>query len=175
MRRSLHIGFFEDEHDLVNAARECRKRGIPVLDVVSPFPIHGIDEVLGIRPSRLGWVTMVGGALGLLLGLGFQYWSSATDWPLNIGGKPFDSLPAFIPVAFETTVLLAGLGTAFFLLFRSRLWPGKKALPGMESTTDDRHALILSQADAEFSTDVFTDLWERYGAVDSRMETEELP
>jgi len=174
MRRSLHIGFFEDEHDLMEAARECRERGIPVLDVVSPFPIHGVDEVLGIKRSRLGWVTASCGAVGLLLGLWFQYWSSATDWPLNIGGKPFDSLPAFVPVAFEMTVLFAGLGTAFFLIFRSGLWPGKKAVAGMESTTDDRHALILAQKDAEFRLEDFTELWERHGAVGSRMETEEV-
>ena len=173
MSRSLHIGFFEDEHDLLAAARECRGRGIPVLDVVSPFPIHGIDEVLGIRPSRLGWVTAAGGALGLCLGLWFQYWSSATNWPLDVGGKPFDSLPAFVPVGFEMTVLLAGLGTAFFLLVRSGLWPGKQPAKGMESTTDDRHALILAQQDAEFRVEDFTDLWKRHGAVGSRMETEE--
>lgn len=172
MSRSLHTGFFFDEHDLVAAARECRERGIPVVDVVSPFPIHGLDEVLGIRPSRMGWVTFIGGAVGLGLGFWLQYWTSAFDWPLNIGGKPLDSLPAFIPVAFELTILIAGLATAGALLARSRLWPAKRVPAGLEVTTDDRHALILAQQDASFRDVDFEELWRRHGAVDSRRETE---
>ncbi len=172
MNRSLHTGFFEDEHDLLNAARECRERGIPVVDVVSPFPIHGLDDVLGIRPSRLGWVTFAAGATGLSFGFFLQYWTAAVDWPLNIGGKPLDSMPAFIPVAFELTVLFAGLGTAFFLLFRSKVWPTRTAPAGLEVTTDDQHALILAQADGAFMDADFEDLWCRHGAVNSRRETE---
>lgn len=174
MTQSFHIGFFADERDLLDAAKECRSRGIPIVDVISPFPIHGIDGVLGIRPSRLPWITLGGGALGLAIGLWLQYWTSAVDWPLNVGGKPFDSLPAFVPVAFELTVLIAGLSTVFFLLFRSRIWPGRRSTPGFESTTDDRHALVLAQADAAFQEEDFTALWERYGAAESRKETEEL-
>jgi hypothetical protein len=174
MSRRLHIGLFDDDRDLVDAARECRARGIPILDVVTPFPIHGLDEVLGIRPSRLPWVTLTGGAVGMALGLGFQYWSSAVNWPLNIGGKPFDSLPAFVPVGFEMTILLAGLATAGALLARSRLWPGRRPPRGLEATTDDRHALILVQGDAAFRDEDFVDLWRRCGAESWRTETEEL-
>ncbi len=165
---SLHTGFFEDERDLLDAARECKARGIPIADVVTPYPIHGIDEVLGIKRSRLPWVTLIGGAIGASAGLGFQYWSSASDWPVNVGGKPFDSLPAFIPVGFEMTVLIAGLSTALFLLIRCCLWPGKKPVPGLERTSDDRLALILEQRDAAFVTGDFRELFERHGAVESR-------
>ena len=59
MTCSLHVGFFEDDRDLLEAVRECRARGMPILDVVSPFPVHGLDEALGIRPSRLPWVTLI--------------------------------------------------------------------------------------------------------------------
>lgn len=173
MSQSLHIGFFEDEHDLLAAATECRERGIPVVDVVSPFPIHGLDEVLGIRPSRLGWVTFIGGAVGLGLGFWLEYWTSAVDWRINVGGKPFDSLPAFIPVAFEVTILIAGLATAFALLARSRLWPSKSVPPGLEATTDDQHALILEQTDAAFQDSDFQDLWLRHGAANSTREKQE--
>jgi hypothetical protein len=173
MRRRLHIGFFEDEHDLLEAVRDCRARSIPVVDVVSPYPIHGLDDAMGIRTSRLPWVTLVGGAVGLSLGLWLQYWSSATNWPLDVGGKPFDSLPAFVPVAFELTILFAGLSTGFALLFRSRLWPGKSVHTGLESTTDDRHALILAQEDARFPDGAFSDLWVRHGAAESREVSEE--
>jgi hypothetical protein len=174
MSRSLHIGFFDDDRDLIDAVRECRARQIPILDVVSPFPLHGLDEELGIRPSRLPWVTLAGGAVGLSIGLLFQYWSSAVNWPLNIGGKPFDSLPAFVPVAFETTILLAGLSTAAALLARSRLWPGRRPPSGLEATTDDQHALILEQSDAAFCEEDFVELWGKHGATSYRKETEEL-
>ena len=175
MSRRLHIGFFEDDRDLLDAVRECRRREIPVVDVVSPFPIHGVDQALGIRPSRLGWVTFAGGAAGCALGLWLQYWTSAVDWPLNVGGKPFDSLPAFIPVVFELTILLAGLATALLLLVRCGLWPGRKAPAGLEATTDGRMALILAQSDASFRSEDYADLWSRHGASESRVQTEELP
>ncbi len=72
MSSRLHIGLFQDERDLLDAARECRRREIPIADVVSPHPVHGIDEILGIRPSRLPWVTLLAGALGATLGLGLR-------------------------------------------------------------------------------------------------------
>lgn len=172
MSRRLHTGFFEDTRDLLAAAAECRERKIPVVDVVSPFPIHGLDDVLGIRPSRLPWVTLIGGAVGLLCGFWLQYWTSAVNWPINIGGKPYDSFPAFVPVAFEMTILFAGLSTALALLVRSRLWPAKRIPEGLESTTDDRLALIVSQADAAFRDSDFLDLWRRHGAVEFRQESE---
>ena len=170
MSSSLHIGFFADHHDLLGAARECRERGIPIVDVVSPFPIHGLDDVLGIRPSRLPWVTLAGGAVGLSLGFALQYWTAAVNWPLNVGGKPLDSFPAFVPVAFELTVLIAGLSTAAALLLRSRVWPGRRATTGFEMTSDDRHALILAQADAAFCTEDFGELLRRHGAAELRHE-----
>jgi hypothetical protein len=174
MRRSLHVGLFADDRDLLDAVRECREREIPILDVVTPFPLHELDEAMGLRRSRLPWVTLIGGAVGLAIGLGFQYWSSAVNWPLDVGGKPFDSLPAFVPVAFEMTILLAGLSTAGALFFRSKLWPGRKPPRDLEATTDDRHALVLTQADAAFREEDFVDLWQRHGAESYRMETEEL-
>jgi len=173
MSGRLHIGFFEDARDLLDAARECRARSIPIKDVISPFPIHGLDDVLGIKRSRLPWVTLIAGGVGLATGLVLQYWTAAVNWPLNVGGKPLDSLPAFVPVAFEMTVLFAGLATAAALLMRSRVWPGRPAIRGYERTTDDRHALILAQRDATHATAVFEDLLQRHGALDLRDEEDE--
>lgn len=171
----VHIGYFEDDRLLLAAARECRERAIPVADVVSPHPIHGLDPVLGLRPSRLPWVTLIGGAAGLSLGLGFQYWSSAVSWPLDVGGKPFDSLPAFVPVAFEMTILIAGLATFFMLLLRCGLRPGKRLKGALDSTTDARMALILEQKDATLQERDFVELLERHGAVKiSQLSSEEV-
>jgi hypothetical protein len=90
----------------------------------------------------------VGGAAGLGLALWFQFWSTAQDWPLNVGGRPWNSLPAFAPVAFECMVLLGGFGLVFAWLFRCRLYPGKKAVPPMAGLTDDRFAFVLCALDA---------------------------
>lgn len=171
---SVHVGYFGDARDLLDAVKECRKRSIPILDVISPFPVHGLDAELGIRPSRLPWITLGAGILGVSAGFWLEYWTASVSWPLNIGGKPLDSLPAFIPVAFEMTILFAGLATAAALFWRSKLWPGRRVQPGFEATTDDQHALLLSQADASFSDEVFEELLLRHGAVDLRHETEDL-
>lgn len=164
MSRSMHVGVFEREEDLLRAIDESRRLNLEVIDAHSPYPIHGIDERMGIRRSRLTLVCFFGGLAGLCLGLFFQYWTSATDWPINVGGKPFDSLPAFVPVGFELTVLLGGLSTAFMLLWRSRLWPGKTS-HAIEGVTDDRFALVLARRDASLQAREVPLLLERHGAV----------
>jgi hypothetical protein len=141
-----HLASFDDEHALVDAIGRCRAAGLEVVEAWSPHPVHGIDAHLGIPRSRLPVLCFIGGATGLLLGTAFQYWSSAFDWPLNVGGKPFDSLPAFLPVMFELTVLLAGLTTVFALLARSRLWPGREARVHA-GVTDDRFVLAATPRD----------------------------
>ena len=173
MTGSIHVGYFEDARDLLDAAKECRDRKIPILDVISPFPVHGLDAVLGIKPSRLPWVTLGAGIVGVSAGFLLQYWTASVNWPLNIGGKPMNSLPAFMPVAFELTILFAGLATAAGLFLRSKIWPGRRIPKGFERTTDDRHALILSQRDASFPDDVFEEVLQRHGAVDLRHEAED--
>ena len=169
MRRIHHVGVFEREASLRAAIGESRRRGLDVVDAYSPYPIHGIDELMGIRRSRLTLVCFFGGLAGLAIGLGFQYWSSAVSWPTNVGGKPFDSLPAFVPVAFEMTVLLAGLSTAFMLMLRSRLWPGKRTR-AVEGVTDDRFAVVIARKDAALASAELVDLLARHGAVETWQE-----
>jgi hypothetical protein len=100
---------FRHEQELLDAALEARQAGFEVYDVYTPFPVHGMDQAAGLRPSRLTWIALIAGAVGLMFGLGLQVWTSAYDWPLNVGGKPFNSFPLFIPVTFELTVLFSGL------------------------------------------------------------------
>ncbi|MFN0007115.1 MAG: DUF3341 domain-containing protein [Planctomycetota bacterium] len=175
MTRTLHIGWFAAEQDLLGAVAACRSLGIRVVDVHSPHPVHGIDAALGIPHSRLGWVTFAAGAAGGTLGLLFQYWASASDWPLNVGGKPFDSFPAFVPVAFETTVLFAGLATAAAMILRSGLRPGRRSRRSLAAATDDRYALVVTRDDAACPADALPELWKRHGAVATSSEAEDLP
>lgn len=161
---SIHLGVFDDEARLMNAVRESRGLGLEILDVRSPYPIHGLDDIAGIPRSRLPIACFIGGAVGLGLSLWFQYWANTVDWPVNIGGKPMNSLPAFAPVAFEITVLLAGLTVVFGLLIRSGLCPTVKAPPDL-GTTDDRFALFVVRPDASVSDEQLRDLWRRNGAL----------
>jgi hypothetical protein len=170
MSQRLHTAFFDDERALLDATRACRARGMPVVDAYSPFPVHGLDEALGIRRSRLPWVCLVAGAAGMTLGLGFQYWASAVDWPLDVGGRPFDSLPAFMVIGFEMTILLAGLATAAALCVRSRLWPGRRWPAGLEATTDAELALVVAESDARFEPGAHRRLLLEHGALRVREE-----
>lgn len=136
------IAVFTDERGLLAATRAVRERGCEVVDVHTPYAVHGLDEAMGLEPSRLSWVCLACGALGAGVALWFQFWTSAVDWPLNVGGKPFNSLPAFVPVTFELCVLLAGLGVVAALLIRCRLWPGRRvSLPDVRAT-NDRFVLV---------------------------------
>lgn len=172
MSRRIHVALFASEAALLDAARACRGRGLEILDVLSPYPIHGIDEVAGIGRSRLPAACLAGGVVGLSLALWFQYWSSSVDWPIDVGGKPWDSLPAFAPVAFEMTILLAGLATVFGLLLRSGLVPWKRVDVAALRVTDDRFALAVARRDAAVSDADLERLWRELGAVEtlSRIE-----
>jgi hypothetical protein len=165
MSQIQHIGVFESEAELVSAIDESRAKDLQVVDAYTPYPIHGIDERIGIGRSRLTLVCFAAGLTGLIVGLGFQYWTSASNWPINVGGKPFDSLPAFIPVGFELTVLFGGLATAFFLMARSRLWPGKRSR-ALEGVTDGRFALVIARKDATLASSELRALLLAHGAVD---------
>lgn len=104
-------GIWRDEHQLVEAAKKMRQAGFKKFEAISPFPLHGIDEAMGIPRSWIPYVTFVFGLAGAAFGTWFTWWTSAVDWPLIIAGKPFWSLPAFIPIIFECTILFAALSS----------------------------------------------------------------
>lgn len=148
MNSPVLVATFADERDLLDGAERLRLAGFRLCDVYAPYPVHGLDRVLGLRPSRLSWVCFACGAIGLLGMLGFQHWTAAIDWPINVGGKPWNSLPADAPVAFESLVLLAGFGTVFALFAVSRLYPGRAPRMPTPRVTDDRFALVIEQSSA---------------------------
>lgn len=102
-------GIFMTEESILNAARKVREAGFKKFDVISPFPIHGMEEACDIKRSWIPWVTFIAALTGLLAGLALTYWTSAVNWPINVGGKPYFSLPAFVPIIFELTILFAAL------------------------------------------------------------------
>jgi len=108
-------GLFEDEESFLKAAQGANS--IKNLDAITPYPVHGLEQILNIKRSWIPWVTFIFGLMGFLAGLALTYYTSAISWPLVIGGKPFFSLPAFIPVVFECTVLFAALATVVALFY----------------------------------------------------------
>jgi hypothetical protein len=113
----------------------------------------------------LTWIAFVAGAVGLVFALTLQVWTSAYDWPLNVGGKPFNSFPLFIPVAFELTVLFSGLIAIGVLFARNRMWLFSKRRV-FDQVTDDHFVLVLKQSDASFDIEKALILFARYHAVD---------
>ena len=155
--------YFTNEDDLKGCAAEARLRGIDVYDVFSPYPVHGIDKAVGLKPSRLTWIGFAAGVAGLSFALVLQVWTSAYDWALNVGGQPFNSFPLFIPVGFELTVLFAGLISIGVLFMRNRLWIfSKKKI--FERVTDDRFVLVLQQTGASLDMNKANLLFEKYNA-----------
>src|SRR3954471_21028411 len=107
------LGEFDNVDKVVRAAQMVRRAGFTRWDVHTPFPVHGIDYAMGIKPTILPWLVLGGGLFGLVGGLVLEWWTNAIDYKYMISGKPIWSLPANIPVAFETTVLIASLTAVF--------------------------------------------------------------
>lgn len=145
------IGYFDDPHQLVEATAQVRQANYQHFDAYTPYPVHGLEAAQGLKRSPLPFVTFAAGLTGCSLGFLLQYWTSAVDWPINVGGKPFNSWPAFIPVTFECTVLFAGLATvaAMFLLNGLPNIRRKAFDPGL---TRDRFALLI-EAPLEVESD----------------------
>ncbi|MEX2116895.1 MAG: DUF3341 domain-containing protein [Bacteroidota bacterium] len=175
MSKRLFIAYFENEEDILGVTRAARESGYDIRDVFSPYAVHGLDKAMGLRPSRLPWICLGFALLGAAAKLWFQIWTSAFDWPVNVGGKPMASIPAFVPVTFEISVLFAGLGTvaAFFLI--SRLRPGKKPAIRLDRATNDRYVLILVENDAGFDASAAAALCKEFRCVhfEERLEDEQ--
>jgi hypothetical protein len=116
------------------------------VDAFTPYAVHGLDKAMGLRRSRLPFVCFAAAMLGAAFALSLQIYTSSVAWPINVGGKPFVSWPAFIPVAFELTVLFAALISAFTFFGRSKLFPGNRQI-ALSRVTDDRFALVLQAED----------------------------
>jgi Protein of unknown function (DUF3341) len=137
------VGIFDDEDVLVHAVEKIRDKGIKIEEVYSPFPVHGLDEALGYRRTRLPIAAFLFGLTGTSLALTTQIWMLGYDWPMIIGGKNFASLPPFIPVTFELTVLLSALGMVATFLIVSDMKPYRWPKSFDIRSTDDKHAMAI--------------------------------
>jgi Protein of unknown function (DUF3341) len=142
---------YDDPEVLKGAARKAVSAGLKVRDVFSPFPVHGLDPIIGIKRTRLGIAAFMYGITGTSLALlGFWYFM-IHDWPMNIGGKPnwtlYHNLPAFTPVMFEFTVLCAAHGMSITYLIRNKTLPGMPARNPDPRSTDDKFVMEIRTED----------------------------
>jgi hypothetical protein len=151
--RAEILAEFETEQQLSAAARTLRAQGYRALDAYIPYPAAEVEEALGLRRSWLSRYVLVAGLVGAGAAYVAQWWISAVDYPLNIGGRPQHSPLAFVPITFEMGVLLAALVAVAALLLLAglpRLWHPVFAVPGFERATIDRFWLSISAADPQF-------------------------
>ena len=135
------VGLFDHEDKLINAIRSFKKEKVEITDALTPFPVHGLEDELGLRETRLHTTGFLFGITGMFVALSVLTWVMTTSYPINFGGKPNFALPSFIPIVFELTVLFASVGMVAVYCIRNGLYPG--AVPRIldERITDDRFAL----------------------------------
>ncbi len=145
---------FERQEELIHAVRRARAAGYRNLDAYTPFPVEHLSEELGFHHSGLALIVLIGGLLGAAGGFLLQYWISAVDYPLNIGGRPLNSWPAFIPVTFEMTILVAALSAVLGMLALNRLPMPYHPLfnsPRFALANRNRFFLCIESADQKFN------------------------
>ena len=144
---------FADAADLLEAARRTREAGYRKFDAFSPFAIEGMTELLDDSTINISYIVLGGGFVGMLVGLGMQYWSAVVNYPIEVGGRPLDSIPAFVPIAFELFVLFAAFSGVIGMLLLNRLpmpYHPVFNVPQFREVTRDRFFLSIETSDPQF-------------------------
>lgn len=158
------MGVFLEEAQILKAAESTRLKGYKDFDAITPYPVHGLEEAVGIKRSWLPYVTLVAGATGCLFGLWFTWWTSAVNWPINVGGKPMWSLPAFVPIIFELTILFAALASVKTLILVALGLP-KINPPVVDlDLTSHKFGLFISDKDQKYNVEDIKALMKDLGA-----------
>jgi hypothetical protein len=171
MANKIYYAMYDDDHKCLDGAKKLVGEGVHVADAFSPFPIHGIDPVIGVQHTRLGICAFLYGITGTMLAIfGIKYFM-ISDWPMIVGGKPngtmLENLPGFIPPIFEFTIFCAAHGMAITYLIRNKTLPGMPARNPDPRTTDDKFVLEIRTADNHgMSADKIQSLLKETGIVE---------
>jgi hypothetical protein len=172
MEKTNIIGIYDDPDVVVAAARSIKEKGIQIKNVFTPFPIHELWEVLGLR-TRLPILTFIYGTIGLVSIYFFLYWTSVVNYPLKFGGKPLNSL-SFIIIMFVGTIFVAVLLTFMTFFIRQKIGPGKKVTMIDPRTTDDKFAIVIEKSPDFSEEDVkkITAILKETGATEVSVKAE---
>jgi Protein of unknown function (DUF3341) len=166
------VGCFDDEKILFPAVKNVRKAGYKIHDVYTPFPIHGLDHAMGLRETSLHTAGFIYGITGTTTALSCISWILVKDWPLNIGGKPHFSLPAWIPITFELTVLFAAVGMVITFCYLCQLAPFVKRHHFHARATDDLFVMAIECTEKTSDSELQAFL-QKAGAVEVNVQTAE--
>ena len=144
-------GLYNDEEDLLRAVRQANSDHLEIMDVYTPFPVHGLDPLLGLAESRLHIAGFVYGMLGTLTAFLGMTWIFTKDWPIIFGGKPYWSFPAFVPIIFELTVLFAAIGMTVTFYIVNGLGPGVVNPTIDLRITDDKFCIAFDKSEVDAS------------------------
>lgn len=150
---ALILAQFETPDEIYQAACKVRDAGYEKWDCHTPYPLHGLDDAMGLKPTPLGWVSFVCGMTGLLTAVLMIQYMNNWDYPIIIGGKPAGAFPSMVPIMFELTVLLTGFGTLFGLLHMAKLPMHYHAIfnsDRFEAATDDKFFISIEASDSKF-------------------------
>lgn len=165
-KQRVLLAEFDTPAEIVAAAGRLQEAGYRRYDAHTPFPVHGLDKAMKITDSKLGWIVLAHGLAGGVGALALQWFTSAVDYPMIIGGKPFFSFQAFVPVTFALTILLSAFGSVFGMLFLNGLPRWNHPLlnhPNMRRATDDKFFLSVESGDPKFDTTRTRALLEQIG------------
>jgi hypothetical protein len=169
--KSFVVGVFDDEDVLLDAVAKVRSSGVRIHEVYTPFPVHGLDEALGYKRTRLPIAAFMFGITGTGLALLMQIWMLGYDWPMIIGGKNYASLPPFIPVTFEFTVLLSALGMVATFIIVSDMKPYKFPQQFDVRSTEDKHVMAIDLAhNSGMNTDKLSKVLKDAGASEVNLK-----
>ena len=158
---------YDEARELVRAARRARSEGYQRLDAYSPYPVHGLARALGFRRTYLSLLVLCGGIAGAVVGFAMQYWITVIDYPLNVGGRPLNSWPAFMPVTFEMTILVAAFAAVLGMLGLNGLPRPHHplfAMPNFRRASRDGFFLCIESRDKKFDEDKVREFLKSTGA-----------
>jgi hypothetical protein len=164
--KNFIVGIFDDESVLLSAVKKVRGSDVKIHECYTPYPVHGLDDELGYKRSRISIAAFMFGITGTSLAFLMMIYMMGIDWPMIIGGKDYVAIPSFVPVGFEVTVLLAALGMVATFFVISNLKPyGKPRIYDIRST-DDKHVMAIDLAKNSKSTDELNAILKDSGAIE---------